>query len=89
MRENDGKHIVKIIGRQVCKKHKADIGEPCYSIPSGTSDVVHVGVCNKRAILFGANGKISDASLRKTRSQIKTTKAKGRSLENYNKQSAS
>lgn len=77
MKENDGKHIGNIIDRSTCQKHKADVGEACYTIPSGNSSKIVIGICNKRARSYGFNGKISETSMTKSKSQLKRNKVNG------------
>lgn len=50
-----------IIARVHCPKHKADSGEPCWSIG------IYGQICNRRAKRAGFNHKISEKSLRLTR----------------------
>ena len=55
--------IDTIVSRQPCKKHKRDIGKPCYAMWSARGKLL-MGICNARAKLAGFNGKIDPRSLR-------------------------
>lgn len=55
--ENDGLYIDKIISSLPCTTHGSDISDPCWEI-----DSVHGplrAICDRRARLAGANGKIT------------------------------
>lgn len=66
---NDGSHIISIIARTTCGKHNAASFEPCYAIPADTSEKMFFGICNKRAVKAGANGKISQSSYQTRKQQ--------------------
>ena len=55
--------IDTVIDRSACKKHKASVDTPCWVVETAKGDWLR-GVCNKRAIKAGYNGKISRSSLR-------------------------
>jgi hypothetical protein len=59
---NDGSHIVPIINRQACNKHVAPLGIPCFHLPRNYGFGFYPAICNKRAKLAGATGKISQSS---------------------------
>lgn len=59
---NDGMHILNITKRQGCQKHEALIGHPCFRIKADKGGKEFWGICNRRAVKAGANGKVSDSS---------------------------
>lgn len=74
MQNNDGKHIISIIDRQGCQKHDAAKGMACWVVaPSKVNglSVDLVAICNQRAVLAGANGKISESSYQASKRQLK------------------
>lgn len=70
---NDGKHIVSIISRSKCPKHNAAEGEACYNLVGSSGDILF-GVCNRRAVLAGADGKVSETSYVSTKRNLKNKK---------------
>lgn len=68
---NDGKHIVNIVDRVECKKHKRPPGIPCFLLRKSSGNGYFPAICNKRAVLAGANGKISEPAY-----QVKKRSAK-------------
>lgn len=63
---NDGEHIKDIISRTVCRKHKADKGEPCFNIKFDSRAAYGAGICNDRVVKAGYNGTISDSAMSKS-----------------------
>lgn len=59
---NDGVHIKKLMDLVECKRHKAPQGIPCFHMPKNTGFGFYAGICNKRAVSAGANGRISQSS---------------------------
>lgn len=59
---NAGVHILSLIDKVECKRHKAPTGTPCFHIPKTNENGYFVGICNQRAVKAGANGKISENS---------------------------
>lgn len=55
--DNDGLHIHRIMNIVGCKRHKADINEACWNIPS-IHGILHA-ICNHRAITAGAQGQVT------------------------------
>jgi len=69
---NDGQHIDSIINRQPCDKHLAPHGIPCFHMPRGNGRPgYYPGICNKRAVAAGADGKISESSYQTKQKQRK------------------
>lgn len=67
MMQNEGRHIETIIAKTACGRHDAQIGVACFGISpeSPLAPETLLGICNRRAIKAGANGKISDSSYRR------------------------
>lgn len=55
--------VPTIIDKVDCQKHFRDVGDPCYVIHAATSNSIHMGVCNRRALKAGMVGKVSPGSL--------------------------
>lgn len=61
---NTGTHIVDIINRTTCEKHKAEKGEPCYHIRYNEKrNAYGPAICGSRVIKAGFNGQIHPSSL--------------------------
>jgi hypothetical protein len=63
----------RILDRTDCKKHGADVGEPCHVIIN-KNDKGILAICNTRAKRAGFNARISKSSLE--RNHIKHYKNK-------------
>lgn len=61
---NNRLHINEISSTTSCEKHDAKFGYPCYRILNKVTGKEHWGICNKRAIRAGRNGKVRAESLR-------------------------
>lgn len=62
--ENNGKHIRRVIETTTCGRHRAGEGQACFVLPSVNHEVYHAGICGKRILKAGYNGKISPQSMR-------------------------
>jgi hypothetical protein len=71
--QNDGKHIVAIMDRQGCKKHHAPEGTPCFTLRKSSGNGYFAAICNKRAVLAGVNGKISEPAYQVKQRKNKTS----------------
>lgn len=67
---NEGKHIHDIVGRTVCIKHHAALGEPCFKIYYDTTmalddgqDFFGFAICGERVYTAGFRGTITGTSL--------------------------
>lgn len=59
---NDGRHINTIVRKETCRRHQADIGEPCFHVLAEVPQTW--AVCNARAVRAGFNNPISEQSMR-------------------------
>lgn len=63
--DNNGEHILTILGTTDCKKHEASFLSPCwYILPGAENQAVPFlpAVCGARIKKAGFNGKISESS---------------------------
>lgn len=65
---NDGKRIVDVVDRVVCKKHKAEMGTPCWLIyPDIRGSEKTRAVCGSRIKAAGFVGQISETAVQTKR----------------------
>lgn len=70
--DNQGQHLHRTIGNTTCGDHKADIGAPCWVLPSNRSfGSFYYAICGKRIKKAGFIGKISPESIR-TKAPVKS-----------------
>lgn len=74
---NDGRKIDIVLERTDCKKHKAQTGESCFKVYSGSHDRAMLkSVCGKRIHDAGFRGKISQTSKQLKRADASATTRK-------------
>lgn len=77
---NEGRHMPRIIDETVCGHHDAQKGVACFAVPaskrSSGVDGILLGICNRRAIKAGANGKISESSYQSSKRVLKNHRPK-------------
>lgn len=59
---NDGIHLKRLVDLVDCDRHDAVPGVPCFTMRKNSGSGYYAGICNYRAILAGANGRISQSS---------------------------
>lgn len=64
--DNRGQHLHRAVDATTCKKHKADVGMPCWVLPSNNvfTNNLHYAICGSRIRSAGYVGKISEDSMR-------------------------
>lgn len=64
--DNRGEHLHHAVGTTTCKKHKADVGMPCWVLPSNNvfTNMFHYAICGSRIRSAGFVGKVSADSMR-------------------------
>lgn len=63
--------VPSIVLRSKCVSHGAEYGDPCFSFGALTSKKIIHGVCNRRAVKSGLNGRIKEASLRTNTTRVR------------------
>lgn len=64
---NIDRKIYSVMQSTPCKRHKASIGSPCWSVSRDSSHIPAHGVCNHRARAAGMRGNISDQAIQSSR----------------------
>jgi hypothetical protein len=63
---NTGVHIVEVLERTACERHKVPKGIPCFLIYYDTRENYGPAVCGGRVVKAGFNGTINPSSLSKS-----------------------